>query len=88
MNELMNESIFHNSKLQKQLLQVSDIFKIHFLQFTNMRLLYWLVIANSTNKLTGSNTYFDGNISSQIDSLREAWCVNMFSLYTVDINEE
>ena len=47
MNELMNESIFHNSKLQKQLLKVSDIFKIHFLQFTNMRLLYWLVIANS-----------------------------------------
>ena len=28
------------------------------------------------------------NISSQIDSLREAWCVNMFPSYMVDINEE
>ena len=53
MTERMNESIFHNSKLQNQLLKVSEKFKIHFLQFTNMRL---LLIAN---ELTGSNTYFD-----------------------------
>ena len=39
MNEGMNESIFHNSKLQNQLLKVSVKFKIHFLQFPNMRLL-------------------------------------------------
>ena len=50
----MNERIFHNSKLQNhQLLKVSVKFKIHFLQFTNMRLLL------TANKLTGSNTYFD-----------------------------
>ena len=29
-----------------------------------------------------------GNISSQIDSLREACCGNMFSSYMVDVNEE
>ena len=29
-----------------------------------------------------------GNISSQTDSLREAWCVNMLSSYMVDVNEE
>ena len=50
----MNESIFHNSKLQNQLLKkVSGKFKTHFLQFTNMRLLL------TANKLTGSKTYFD-----------------------------
>ena len=49
----MNESIFHNSKLQNQLLKVSEKFKIHFLQFTNMRLLL------TANKLTGSKTYSD-----------------------------
>ena len=53
MNERMNESLFHNSKLQNQLLKVSLRFKIHFLQFTNMRLLL------TANKLTGSNTDFD-----------------------------
>ena len=41
----MNESIFHNSKLQNQLLKVSEKLKIHFLQFTKMRLLL------TTNKL-------------------------------------
>ena len=46
-------NIFHNSKLQNQLLKVSGKFKTHFLQFTNMRLLL------TANKLTGSNTYFD-----------------------------
>ena len=81
----MNESIFHNSKLQNQLLKVSVKFKIRSLQFTNMRLLV------TANKLIGSNTYFDvviGNIFSQIDSLREAWFVNMFSSYMVNVNEE
>ena len=29
-----------------------------------------------------------GNISSQVDSLREAWCVNIFFSYMVDVNEE
>ena len=53
MNGWMNESIFHNSKLQNQLLKVSVKFKTHFLQLTNMRLLL------TANKLTGSNTYFD-----------------------------
>ena len=46
-------NIFHNSKLQNQLLKVSGKFKTHFLQFTNMRLLL------TANKLTGSKTYFD-----------------------------
>ena len=81
----MNESLFHNSKLQNQVLKVSVKFKIHFLQFTNMRLLL------TANKLMGSNTYFDvviGNISSQIDSLRETWCANMFFSNMVDVNEE
>ena len=81
----MNESMFHNSKLQNQLLKVSVKFKIRSLQFTNMRLLV------TANKLIGSNTYFDvviGNIFSQIDSLREAWFVNMFSSYMVNVNEE
>ena len=32
--------------------------------------------------------YVIGNIFSQIDSLREAWCVNMFSSYMVNFNEE
>ena len=59
----MNESIFHNSKLQNQLLEVSVKFKIHFLQFSNK---YEAIIAQAgklasrdlANKLTGSNTYF------------------------------
>ena len=49
----MYESIFHNSKLQNQLLKLSVKFKIQFLQFTNMRLLL------TANKLMESNTYFD-----------------------------
>ena len=41
-----------------------------------------------------SNTYFDvyklgiENISSQIGSLRDVWCVNMFSSYMISVNEE
>ena len=49
----MRAYIFHNSKLQNKLLKVSEKFKIHFLQFTNMRLLL------TANKLKESNTYFD-----------------------------
>ena len=29
-----------------------------------------------------------GDIFSQIDSLREVWCVNMFSSYMTSVNEE
>ena len=81
----MNGSIFRKSKLENQLLKVSVKFKIHFLQFTNMRLLL------TATKLTGSNTYFDVSYRkhfSQIDSLREACCVSMFSSSTVYVNEE
>ena len=49
----MDESIFHNSKIQSQLLKVCVKFKINFLQFTNLKLLL------TANKLTRSNTYFD-----------------------------
>ena len=82
----MNESLFHNSKLQNQLFKVYICtIKTHFLQFTNMRLL---------GNLMGSNTYFDvyklgiENIFSQIGSLRDVWCVNMFSSYMISVNEE
>ena len=58
----MNESIFHNSKLQNQPLKVSVKLKINLLQFTNK----YEAIAQGklasrepANKLTGSNTYFD-----------------------------
>ena len=81
----MNGSIFRKSKLENQLLKVSVKFKIHFLQFTNMRLLL------TATKLTGSNTYFDVSYRkhfSQIDSLREACCVSMFSSSMVYVNEE
>ena len=76
----MNENIFHNSKLQNQLLKV----KIYFLQFTNMKL---LPTANNRGA-TPILMYVIGNIFSQIDSLREAWCVNMFCSYMVNFNEE
>ena len=80
MNEWMNESIFQNSKLQNQLLKVSVKFKIHFAQFTNLRLLL------TANKLTRSNTYFDV-------SYRKHFFTNWFfkrSLvcYMVNVNEE
>ena len=81
----MNGSIFRKSKLENQLLKVSVKFKIHFLQFTNMRLLL------TATKLTGSNTYFDVSYRkhfSQIDSLREPCCVSMFSSSMVYVNEE
>ena len=81
----MNGSIFRKSKLENQLLKVSVKFKIHFLQFTNMRLLL------TATKLTGSDTYFDVSYRkhfSQIDSLREACCVSMFSSSMVYVNEE
>ena len=64
---------------------ISVLLKAHFLQFTNMRLL---------GNLIGSNNYFDvyklgmENIFSQIGSLRDVWCVNMFSSYMISVNEE
>ena len=85
MNEWMNESIFHNSKLQNQLLKVSEKFNIHFLQFINMRLLL------TANKLTESSTYLDLSYRKLLFTnwfLREAWYVNMFSSYMVGVNEQ
>ena len=46
----MNETIFHNSKLQNQLLEVSVKFKIHFLQFSSK---YEAIIAQA-GKLASS----------------------------------
>ena len=46
----------------------------------------------TATKLTVCNTYFDVSYRkyffSQIDLLKEAWCVNMFSSYMVSTNEE
>ena len=85
MNKWMNKSIFHNSKLQTPVLKVSQKFKIHFLQFINMRLLL------TANKLTESSTYLDLSYRKLFFTnwfLREAWYVNMFSSYMVGVNEE
>lgn len=73
-NEWINESISHITKTAVK--SIYKILKTCFLQFTNERLLL------TTKKLTGNNTYVEVSyrkIFSQIDSLREARCVNMFS---------
>ena len=76
----MNKSIFHNSKLQNLLLKVSVKFKIHFLQFTNMRILL------TAKKLTGNNTYSDASYRKHF--FKRSLVCNMFSSYMIDVNEE
>ena len=76
----MNKSIFHNSKLKNLLLKVSVKFKIHFLQFTNMRILL------TAKKLTGNNTYSDASYRKHF--FKRSLVCNMFSSYMIDVNEE
>ena len=85
MNEWMNKSIFHNSKLQNLLLKVSLKFKIHFLQFTNMRIFL------TARKLTGNNTYSDVSYRKHFFTnwfFKRSLVCNTFSSYMIDVNEE
>ena len=49
----MNDSIFHNSKLQTAVKSIFKILKINFLQFANMRLLL------TAKSLIGEKHYVD-----------------------------